>query len=117
MDGSQKIPQRLLPPIAQRLARGQSIEALALAVAAWLRWQSGRTDAGEAFEVDDPLAGETSRIAGSPADRVEAALALRSVFPPALAANAAFRESLTRQYRRLAEVGAEAAVESFSAQE
>jgi fructuronate reductase len=57
MDGSQKLPQRLLAPIAERLARGERIDALALAVAAWLRWQGGRTDAGEAFEVDDPLAG------------------------------------------------------------
>jgi fructuronate reductase len=117
IDGSQKIPQRLLAPIAERLERGQGIEALALAVAAWLRWQGGRTDAGEIFEVDDPLAGETKRIAGSPADQVQAALALSAVFPPALAANPAFRESLNRQYERLIEVGAEAAVESFSTQD
>jgi fructuronate reductase len=117
IDGSQKIPQRLLAPVAERLARGEGIEALALAVAAWLRWQGGRTDADEAFEVDDPLAEQTGRIGGSPADRVDAALALRSVFPPALAANQAFREILARQYARLVEVGAKAAVESFSAQE
>jgi fructuronate reductase len=116
IDGSQKIPQRLIVPIAQRLERGAGIEALALAVAAWLRWQGGRTDAGEAFEVDDPLAAETGRIGGSPADRVAAALALRSVFPPGLAANRAFREILTRQYAHLAEVGAEAAVDGFSAE-
>jgi fructuronate reductase len=117
IDGSQKIPQRLLAPIAQRLERGEGIEALALAVAAWLRWQGGRTDTGEAFEVDDPLAEETARIGGSPAERVDAALALRSVFPPELAANPAFRESLTRQSTRLSELGAKAAVERFSTQE
>jgi fructuronate reductase len=115
IDGSQKLPQRLLAPIAERLERGERIEGLALAVAAWLRWQSGRTDAGEAFEVDDPLAAETARIGGSPANRVEAALALRAVFPPALAANEAFRETLTRQLARLTESGAEAALESISA--
>ncbi len=113
IDGSQKIPQRLLVPIAERLARGQRIDALALAVAAWILWQGGRTDAGEAFEVDDPLAGETARIGGSPADRVEAALALRQVFPAALAANHNFREELTRQLERLSECGARAAVDSF----
>jgi fructuronate reductase len=117
IDGSQKLPQRLLAPIAERLERGERIEALALAVAAWLRWQGGRTDAGEAFEVDDPLAAETARIGGSPADRVNAALAMRAVFPAALAANAVFRETLTRQFARLSEAGAEAAVESFSAPE
>ena len=34
MDGSQKPPQRLLAAIAVRLARGQGIESLALAVGA-----------------------------------------------------------------------------------
>jgi fructuronate reductase len=114
MDGSQKIPQRLLAPIAERLARRQGIENLALAVAAWLRWQGGRTDSGEAIEVDDPLAGETGRIDGSPPDRVRAALALRSIFPAALAANQSFREILTRHYERLIELGAEACVERLS---
>ena len=114
MDGSQKLPQRLLAPIAERLARGEGIEALALAVAAWIQWQRRRTDAGEAFAVDDPLAAETAGFAGPPADRVSAALALRQVFPPALAAQPALCEALTRQLTRLTELGAEAAVESFS---
>ncbi|MBV9883040.1 MAG: mannitol dehydrogenase family protein [Sphingomonadaceae bacterium] len=117
MDGSQKLPQRLLAPIAERLARGEAIEALALAVAGWIAWQAGRTDAGERFIVDDPLAERTRGFAGSPAARVDAALALRQVFPPALAANPAFRDALVRQLTKLSEQGAAAAVESFSAQE
>jgi len=117
IDGSQKLPQRLLAPIAERRARGQSVEALALAVAAWIAWQGGRTDAGEAFEVDDPLAGETRRIQGAPADRVDAALAMRQVFPASLAADAAFREALVRQLERLSEAGARATVEGFSARQ
>jgi fructuronate reductase len=111
MDGSQKLPQRLLAPIAARLARGQGIETLALAVAGWIRWQSGRTDAGTAFAVDDPLAGETARrLAGlhDPADQVGALLAIQSIFLPALASDPRFVEAVTRQLRRLAERGAEA---------
>jgi fructuronate reductase len=111
MDGSQKLPQRLLAPIAVRLDRGEGIETLALAVAAWMRWQSGRTDAGEAFTVDDPLAGETARrLAGlhDAEDQVSALLAIDAIFPPALAANPRFRDAVTRQLRRLAERGARA---------
>ena len=109
MDGSQKLPQRLLAPIAARLARGQGIETLALAVAAWMRWQSGRTDAGTAFTVDDPLAGETARrLAGlrDPEAQVRALSGMEAIFPPALAADPRFREAVTRQLRRLAEEGA-----------
>jgi fructuronate reductase len=109
MDGSQKLPQRLLAPIAARLARGQGTEALALAVAAWMRWQSGRTDAGTAFAVDDPLAGETARrLAGlrDPEAQVRALIGIEAIFPPALAADPRFRDAVTRQLRRLAEEGA-----------
>jgi fructuronate reductase len=109
MDGSQKLPQRLLAPIAERLARGQGIETLALAVAAWMRWQSGRTDAGAAFTVDDPLAGETARRLAGLNDldtQAAALLGIEAIFPPALAADPRFRDAVTRQLRRLCESGA-----------
>src|SRR3546814_10320688 len=51
MDGSQKLPQRLLALIAARLAAGQGIAALSLPVAAWMRWQAGRDDLGNAHEI------------------------------------------------------------------
>lgn len=70
MDGSQKLPQRLLAP----LVAGQG-DALALGVAAWIRWQSGRTDAGETFTVDDPLADRLA-VAARSDDPVTATLAL-----------------------------------------
>ena len=54
-----RLPQRLLAPIAERLERGQSIEALALAVAAWIAGKAGGPT--PALEVDDPLAGRDGR--------------------------------------------------------
>lgn len=109
MDGSQKLPQRLLAPISARLAQGQGIGTLALAVAGWMRWQSGRTDAGGAFAVDDPLARETARrLAGlnDPGEQAAALLGIAAIFPPPLAADARFRAAVTGQLRRLAEQGA-----------
>jgi fructuronate reductase len=119
MDGSQKLPQRLLAPIATRLERGQSIHALSLGVAAWMQWQTGRTDDGQSFSVDDPLASETARriaTAREPRERVKALLAIRAIFPPALAANEAFEDALVRQLERLAAVGARATVRQFIAE-
>jgi fructuronate reductase len=116
MDGSQKLPQRLLAPIATRLERGLPIDALALAVAGWIRWQSGRTDGGEQFIVDDPLATQTAHLLaphGDPAAQVGAILTLE-VFPPALAADSRFREALVRQLTKLSEVGARRTVETFT---
>jgi fructuronate reductase len=109
MDGSQKLPQRLLASIAVRLERGQSFDSLGLAVAAWMRWQGGRDDRGRSFTIDDPLAGVMAkRILGahSPEERVSALLGVREVFTPTLAANAQFRDVLVQSLRRLEQGGA-----------
>lgn len=109
MDGSQKLPQRLLAGAADRLARGQDITALALGIAAWIRWQSGVTESGEAFAVDDPLADQTAALlagAATDADRVAALLTLRAVFPEALATDDRFVQAVTGAYLSLSEHGA-----------
>ena len=117
MDGSQKLPQRLLAGAAERLAagpdsKGMGIEAIALGVAAWMKWQSGMTESGEGFVVDDPLAGKTAELlAGADNDqaRVSALLSLSAVFPPALAADDRFAVAVTGAYLSLSQNGAVAA--------
>jgi fructuronate reductase len=58
MDGSQKLPQRLLGTIRERLKAGAPIEHLALGVAAWMAYVTGTDEKGAAIDVRDPLAGE-----------------------------------------------------------
>jgi fructuronate reductase len=109
MDGSQKLPQRLLAGMAERLAAGQGIEALALGVAAWMRWQEGVTESGEVVVVDDPLAARTAElIAASENDEAEvrALLTLSAVFPEALANDRRFVEAVTGAFLSLREHGA-----------
>jgi fructuronate reductase len=116
MDGSQKLPQRLLTACAARLEKDQPIDALALAVAGWMRWQDGVDDSGNAFTVDDPLAAETARRvqgAAGPAAKVAALLTLSAVFPPALAADARFARAVANAHLSLVERGAEGAVDAF----
>lgn len=114
MDGSQKLPQRLLATAQARLAAGQSIAALALAIAAWMRWQEGCTEAGEVVAVEDPLAAETARRLASATDdagRVAALLDLEAVFPRSLSGDPVFRRAVTQAFldlRRLGAVGAAA---------
>ncbi len=61
MDGSQKLPQRLVAPLRERLAAGLPSPMLELAVAAWMAWQRGRDAAGNRFTIDDPLASRTAQ--------------------------------------------------------
>jgi len=55
MDGSQKLPQRLLGTIRDRLAAGASVTRPALSVAAWMRYVTGLDEQGRAIDVSDPL--------------------------------------------------------------
>ncbi|WIW87181.1 mannitol dehydrogenase family protein [Sphingobium sp. V4] len=113
MDGSQKLPQRLLHSIAARLAAGQGIDALSLAVATWVRWQAGVDDQGAAHKVDDPLADAIAAAlagAASTEDRVAAILAFDAVVPPDLATSAPFRAALVRWLAILETEGARAAL-------
>ncbi|MDB5703954.1 MAG: mannitol dehydrogenase [Sphingomonas bacterium] len=117
MDGSQKLPQRLLAPIVARRAKGLDVDALALAVAAWMRWQGGHDDSGASHVVDDPLAAVTAaRLDGvtDPAAQVVALLSIDAIFPPALAADEGFHAALVRHLASLAANGARAAIEEFA---
>jgi fructuronate reductase len=55
MDGSQKLPLRVLPSVRANLRLGLPIERLALTVAAWIGYLAGIADDGSAFTPDDPL--------------------------------------------------------------
>jgi fructuronate reductase len=61
MDGSQKLPQRLLGTVRDRLRAGAGIERLALAVAAWIHYLRGVDEAGGAYPIQDPLADDLAR--------------------------------------------------------
>jgi fructuronate reductase len=118
MDGSQKLPQRILATIRLRLAQGLPIERLALVVAAWMVYVGGVDEQGRPIDVRDPLV-ETFRAAlaragDRPIERVKALLGVEVVFGRDLPANDAFRRAVDRAYVRLVEVGARRTVGEFS---
>ena len=73
MDGSQKLPQRLLGTIRDRLAQGLSATRAALGVAAWMRYVTGIDEQGREIDVRDPLATRLRRICRSGRGRARAA--------------------------------------------
>ncbi|HEX7873295.1 MAG TPA: mannitol dehydrogenase family protein [Sphingobium sp.] len=116
MDGSQKVPQRLVAPILSRRAKGEPVDALALALAAWMRWQGGVDDMGEAFVVDDPLAARTAAAlagASDAAERVSALLAIEAVFPVAFGQDGELVALLSAMLETLESDGALAAAARF----
>ena len=95
MDGSQKLPQRLLGTARDRLRERASIARLAFAVAAWLRYVEGVDERGQAIDVRDPmLALITARLHAAGADRVKAVLSLPEIFGEDLAAHSGFARAV-----------------------
>lgn len=116
MDGSQKLPQRLLATLRERHARGDASPALCLAIAAWMRWQMGQDEQGRAFEVDDPLASQTRAALAAagpePADQVAALLAIEAIFGNDLVGRAGIVDTLVAALTELRSRGAAACVAS-----
>jgi fructuronate reductase len=99
MDGSQKLPQRILGTIRDNLAAGRPIDSCALVVAAWMRYVSGVDEVGRLIKVDDPMADEFARIAdlhrGDPAQFVRALLGLHAIFDDDLSTDRRFVDPVT----------------------
>jgi fructuronate reductase len=121
MDGSQKLPQRLLGTVRDQLRAGGPIGHLTLAVAGWLRYAAGQDEQGRQIAVADPLAGRLLAIggrAGGDSDRMVAGfLALREVFGDDLPRDPRFVGELTSGLRSLIERGARATVAERAASE
>lgn len=98
-DGSKKIPQRLLAPIADRMRAGQPFRRLALGVAAWMRFIAGGAESGAGYAIADPLARTLTEVAvnanGDPRALAAGFLALREIFPEELAAQRIFATEIS----------------------
>ncbi|PZQ48336.1 MAG: mannitol dehydrogenase [Rhodovulum sulfidophilum] len=112
MDGSQKLPQRILGAIAEGRAARRPVPGLTLAVAAWIRYTSGRDENGAPIDVRDPLAGKLAALwSEDPARTVRGYLGVAEVFPPALATDPGFAVELTAALTGLLARGARAMAE------
>ncbi len=111
MDGSQKLPQRILATIAESRAAGRAVPGLTLAVAAWMRYVCGRDEQGAAIDVKDPLAAQLAALwRDDPAQTVAGFLSVQQVFPPALRDDAGFAADLTAALNGLIRNGARASL-------
>jgi fructuronate reductase len=117
MDGSQKLPQRILSTVRAQLERGGPVASLGLVVAAWMRYALGRDERGRSIQVSDPLAPRFAAIAAerldNPAEIADRFLEIREVFGSDLPAQARFRSTVAESLRQLLEKGAADTVRQF----
>lgn len=118
MDGTEKMPQRILAPALDALERGQPIDSFAFAIAAWMRYTLGRREDDTAYDLRDPRSaalappdggGETAeaihdRIAGLP-----------GLFPERLQSSRTWRDAVVPRLARMLTLGMTTAVEAEAA--
>ncbi|MGL6160699.1 SMP-30/gluconolactonase/LRE family protein [Microbulbifer sp.] len=127
MDGSQKLPQRLLGTLRDRLACGGSIEHLSLAIAGWIRYVMAFDQRGDPIDVQDPMAGRLERVARDSEDKsgrlvnvdtlVAGYLAISDIFGEDLAENRHFSERVTYWLSHILANGVGTTIKIFSVSE
>jgi fructuronate reductase len=113
MDGTQKLPQRMLDSVRWHLANGSDFDCLALGVAGWMRYVGGKDEQGQPIDISDPLREEMARRVANSAEgepRVMALLQMTSVFGRDLPDNQRFVNAVTSAYLALLARGAKATV-------
>lgn len=112
MDGSQKLPQRILGTVTERLDQSAQVPGMILVIAAWMRYVAGMDESGKKIDVRDPFADRFTELSASelkPADWAGGLLAMREIFPGPLADRLSIPVSQT--YTTLARRGAKAMIQ------
>lgn len=117
MDGSQKVPQRLLHTVEYKLKNNQTFDALSFAIAGWLRYTTGVNENGVAIEVQDPRAEQLASIykqhANNLDELIDAYLSVHSIFPESLQSYPVFKEKLCDWLGIIQKLGMKAALQEL----
>lgn len=121
MDGSQKLPQRLLPTLRERRAAGAEPRWAAFTLAAWMRWVwTDQRDDGAPRVLDDPLAPALTHAvehADSAEDVVARLLGVRTIFDEQFAADEVTRKLLVEALDQITARGAASAATAWASED
>ncbi|MBI0156809.1 mannitol dehydrogenase family protein [Gilliamella sp. M0364] len=116
MDGTQKLPQRMLDSICWHIKHNSDFSLLALGVAGWMRYVGGIDDHKQIIDLRDPMVDELKKIVTASDDgieRVNALLTLDAVFGSDLPNNSLFKDKVTQHYLCLMEKGAKQTIQDL----
>ena len=116
MDGSQKLPQRILETVSDRLKHQKNFQGLALAIAGWIKYVTGRDLNRDTIDVRDPMANDFALIAKkskTSEDYVDFILGQSKVFPENLRDSSAFRTEIQISYKLLEQHGSLGAIKKL----
>jgi len=104
-DGSQKLPMRLIPILRELRGQARPGPRTTLGIAAWMHYACGRTEHGERYAIEDPLASRINAIVAAAGDDpralVRGFLAIETMFGPRAADDVALAGALEADVRAL----------------
>ena len=112
LDGSNRQPKFIVPPLRDRLAAGQSCDGLALVSALWCRYCTGTSDKGTYIPPNDPNWEALQVTAKAAQSNPQAWLDQRTIYGD-LADNPTFQAAFATQLARVRDEGCEAALRSY----
>ena len=114
LDGSNRQPKFIVPPIADRLHDGKSINGLALESALWCRYCFGTTDSGKVIEPNDPSWDALQARAKKAKDRPQEWLDMVEVYGD-VGQHPEMQKQFTHYLNAVWKIGAEATVKIYLA--
>lgn len=120
LGGSGKIPQFIMPSIAEQIIRESRnpssgpLRRLTLCVAGWFKYLNGVDEKGQAFKIDDPMAEELNKLACKGGQGPDMLLSVHSLFGDDLRGDARFMNELTAAMESLYSVGALKTLEKYA---
>lgn len=111
-DGSNRQPKFILPSTADRLAKGQDVQGLALVSALWCRYFEGMSDSGRTIEFNDASAERLQAAALASRDNPLVFLELKDIFGD-VGASPVFRRRFAEALSALRQKGTRATLGAY----
>ena len=110
---SGKLPQFIIPSIAEQIEARGPISRLTLCVAAWFRYLTGIDEEGSEFKIDDPMAKELMAKAREGGANPNTLLGVKNLFGDDLRYDGRFVREMTVAMRTLDRRGARKTLEKY----
>lgn len=112
LDGSNRQPKFIVPPLADQLKAGRKIDGLSLVSALWCRYCYGTTDSGAVIAPNDPSWDRLTALAKQAKDDPMAWLTMRDIYGD-VADNPRFRAAFASALKDLWSKGTAATVTAY----
>ena len=112
LDGSNRQPKFIVPPVSDRLAAGQGIAGLALESALWCRYCFGATESGKIIEPNDPAWARLQEVSRAAKDNPDIWLAMDDIYGAA-GRSPVFRKAFAEALNHVWRAGTKCALEDY----